>query len=151
MFRLPAVMVATRVAASASRSWCPTFLRSSVSPLPSSNLLCPPYRRALSVPVAPSSHHLHRRVDSALASIVYTETDEAPALATYSLYPVISKVCPAGCVCRPLQQFSAFQKLTRLLLSLSLSLSVVLSLSLSSSLSVVLSLSHTHTHTNVHP
>ena len=44
------------------------------------------------VPPPPSSHHKHEPLPSALGSIVYTETDEAPALATYSLYPVIAKV-----------------------------------------------------------
>jgi len=42
--------------------------------------------------VAPSSNHAHTALSNPTASIIYTETDEAPALATYSLYPVIEKV-----------------------------------------------------------
>ena len=34
----------------------------------------------------------HVVLPSAKGKIIYTETDEAPALATYSLYPVVSKV-----------------------------------------------------------
>ena len=46
----------------------------------------------VAVPDAPTSNHHHTPLPGAIASIVYTETDEAPALATYSLYPYISKV-----------------------------------------------------------
>lgn len=42
--------------------------------------------------VAPSSNHVHKPLPNAKGTIIYTETDEAPALATYSLYPVIQKV-----------------------------------------------------------
>lgn len=44
------------------------------------------------IPPPPTSHHHHTPLESAQGSIIYTETDEAPALATYSLLPVISKV-----------------------------------------------------------
>ena len=46
---------------------------------------------SVAVPDPPTSHHRHYPLPQARGSIVYTETDEAPALATYSLYPVISK------------------------------------------------------------
>jgi hypothetical protein len=39
-----------------------------------------------------SSHHKHFPLPNAKGTVIYTETDEAPALATYSLYPVVSKV-----------------------------------------------------------
>ena len=39
-----------------------------------------------------SSNHKHFPLPGAKGSVIYTETDEAPALATYSLYPVVSKV-----------------------------------------------------------
>jgi Monomeric isocitrate dehydrogenase len=39
-----------------------------------------------------SSNHKHYPLLNAKGSVIYTETDEAPALATYSLYPVVSKV-----------------------------------------------------------
>ncbi len=46
----------------------------------------------LEIPPPPTSHHPHEPLPSAKGSIIYTETDEAPALATYSLLPVIAKV-----------------------------------------------------------
>jgi hypothetical protein len=46
----------------------------------------------LGIPPPPTSHHPHEPLPSAKGSIIYTETDEAPALATYSLLPVIAKV-----------------------------------------------------------
>ena len=58
-----------------------------------------------SVPPAPTSNHQHQGVANASAQIIYTETDEAPALATYSLLPVIAKVRISLCVyhcCCPL-------------------------------------------------
>jgi isocitrate dehydrogenase len=45
----------------------------------------------LEIPPPPTSHHPHEPLPSAKGSIIYTETDEAPALATYSLLPVIAK------------------------------------------------------------
>ena len=44
------------------------------------------------VPVPPSSNHPYKKLPGASASLIYTETDEAPALATFSLLPVITKV-----------------------------------------------------------
>jgi hypothetical protein len=44
------------------------------------------------VPPPPTSHHKHIKVPNASAQIIYTETDEAPALATYSLYPAVAKI-----------------------------------------------------------
>jgi monomeric isocitrate dehydrogenase len=44
------------------------------------------------VPTPPTSNHAHKPVPNASASVIYTETDEAPALATFSLYPLVSKV-----------------------------------------------------------
>jgi len=46
----------------------------------------------LEIPAAPTSNHPHTKLDNAQASIIYTETDEAPALATYSLFPVVNKI-----------------------------------------------------------
>lgn len=46
----------------------------------------------IDIPPPPSSNHPHAPLPNAKGSIIYTETDEAPALATYSLYPLISKV-----------------------------------------------------------
>lgn len=45
-----------------------------------------------SLPEPPTSNHLHSPVPGAQGSILYTETDEAPALATYCLYPIFHKV-----------------------------------------------------------
>lgn len=59
------------------------------------SLTKPAYGRAFAtveVPPPPTSNHKHAPMPEAQGSIIYTETDEAPALATYSLYPVISKV-----------------------------------------------------------
>ena len=47
---------------------------------------------SVEVPPPPTSNHEHTPLAGAQGSIIYTETDEAPALATYSLYPVIKKV-----------------------------------------------------------
>jgi len=47
---------------------------------------------AVSVPSPPTSNHHHVNLPNAQGSIIYTETDEAPALATYSLYPVVAKI-----------------------------------------------------------
>ena len=44
------------------------------------------------IPDPPTSNHKHTALPNAAGLIIYTETDEAPALATFSLYPVISKV-----------------------------------------------------------
>ena len=46
----------------------------------------------VSIPSPPTSNHHHVNLPNAQGSIIYTETDEAPALATYSLYPVVAKI-----------------------------------------------------------
>ncbi len=46
----------------------------------------------LSVPKPPTSIHPHTPLGDAKGSLIYTETDEAPALATFSLLPILSKV-----------------------------------------------------------
>jgi hypothetical protein len=84
MFRFATVarshaVVRHRVRTSAS---CPRFLLGSALRFSSS----------VSVPSPPSSNHAHKPLPNAKGKIIYTETDEAPALATYSLYPLISKV-----------------------------------------------------------
>ena len=40
----------------------------------------------------PTSNHKHTKLENAKGSLIYTETDEAPALATFSLLPSLSKV-----------------------------------------------------------
>jgi len=50
------------------------------------------YFSAVDVPPAPTSNHSYTPLDGALGKIIYTETDEAPALATYSLFPAVSKI-----------------------------------------------------------
>lgn len=53
---------------------------------------------SVKVPLPPTSNHKYTPLPGAQGSIIYTETDEAPALATYSLYPVIAKVCVLFCL-----------------------------------------------------
>jgi hypothetical protein len=43
------------------------------------------------VPKPPTSNHPFQKVDGAQGSLIYTETDEAPALATFSLLPILAK------------------------------------------------------------
>ena len=43
------------------------------------------------VPTPPTSNHPHVPLPDARGSIIYCETDEAPALATYSLLPIFQK------------------------------------------------------------
>ena len=52
----------------------------------------PRFLSTVDVPAAPSSNHPYKKLPGASASLIYTETDEAPALATFSLLPVITKV-----------------------------------------------------------
>ena len=47
---------------------------------------------SFSTPDPPTSNHLHTPLSNAQGSILYTETDEAPALATFCLYPILRKV-----------------------------------------------------------
>lgn len=46
----------------------------------------------VTVPSPPKSNHPHVPLPNAKGTIIYTETDEAPALATFSLYPLVAKV-----------------------------------------------------------
>eukprot|EP00986_Skeletonema_menzelii_P002972 scaffold862_cov142-Skeletonema_menzelii.AAC.3 len=45
----------------------------------------------LALPDPPTSNHPHHDLPSAKGKLIYTETDEAPALATFSLLPVLTK------------------------------------------------------------
>jgi len=49
------------------------------------------YFSSVDVPDAPTSNHPHHDLPSANGSLIYTETDEAPALATFSLLPILTK------------------------------------------------------------
>ena len=91
MFRRAVVTAVTqRVAArSTSRSaaaWTPLRLSAGA------NSQRARWMSSVDVPPPPTSNHEHTPLSGAQGSIIYTETDEAPALATYSLYPVIQKV-----------------------------------------------------------
>lgn len=46
----------------------------------------------VTIPQPPTSIHPHEQLSNANGSLIYTETDEAPALATFSLLPILSKV-----------------------------------------------------------
>ena len=50
------------------------------------------FSASVDVPPAPTSNHPHTSLPGAKGMIIYTETDEAPALATYSLYPAVAKI-----------------------------------------------------------
>jgi len=45
----------------------------------------------LALPEPPTSNHPHHSLPGAKGKLIYTETDEAPALATFSLLPVLTK------------------------------------------------------------
>ena len=47
---------------------------------------------SVATPHPPTSSHEHIPLTNAKSSLIYTETDEAPALATFSLLPILSKV-----------------------------------------------------------
>jgi hypothetical protein len=73
------------------------FMASSYTAAPKQRLLvlsatAARFQSSFAVPSPPTSNHPHKPVSNASASVIYTETDEAPALATFSLYPLISKV-----------------------------------------------------------
>mmetsp|Transcript_21996 Transcript_21996/g.50160 ORF Transcript_21996/g.50160 Transcript_21996/m.50160 type:complete len:810 (-) Transcript_21996:134-2563(-) len=46
---------------------------------------------SVEIPTPPTSNHPHKEVHGAKGKIIYTECDEAPALATFSLLPIYSK------------------------------------------------------------
>lgn len=50
------------------------------------------YFSSVEIPNPPTSNHLHHDLPTASGSLIYTETDEAPALATFSLLPILTKV-----------------------------------------------------------
>lgn len=56
----------------------------------------PLWLSTLSIPPPPTSNHSHKPVPGAKGTIIYTETDEAPALATYSLYPAVAQISAAA-------------------------------------------------------
>jgi len=45
----------------------------------------------VALPEPPFSNHPHKAIPGASGQLIYTETDEAPALATFSLLPILSK------------------------------------------------------------
>ena len=71
------------------------FKRAPISLLRANNWAAPAagsrFLSSVKIPAAPTSNHPHTPLANATGSIVYTETDEAPALATFSLYPYIAK------------------------------------------------------------
>lgn len=85
----------SRTSAAASRmrlGAAPLFATASTSTTSNARLFSTAATDNLSLPEPPTSNHPHEPLVGANGSIIYTETDEAPALATYSLYPVIRKV-----------------------------------------------------------
>ena len=67
-----------------------------VAPRATTSSLTPSLSRrvfsSVEVPDPPTSHHVHHPLSNAQGTILYTETDEAPALATFCLYPILRKV-----------------------------------------------------------
>ena len=57
-----------------------------------SNFLSARYFSSVEVPNPPTSNHPNHDLPTANGSLIYTETDEAPALATFSLLPILTKV-----------------------------------------------------------
>ena len=57
-----------------------------------STFLSARYFSSVEVPNPPTSNHPHEELPNANGSLIYTETDEAPALATFSLLPILTKV-----------------------------------------------------------
>jgi len=77
------VLPGSSASSAASMAWMPL-------PPPSSAAATARFS-TVPVPDPPTSNHGHSDIPNAKGRIVYTETDEAPALATYSLYPVVRK------------------------------------------------------------
>ena len=74
-----------RLASASPKSTSLAFLSGHKKPLSASV-------RCLSSVAPPTSNHKHTPLPNPQNKILYTETDEAPALATFSLYPVVQKV-----------------------------------------------------------
>jgi isocitrate dehydrogenase len=90
IFRSAAVATFTRQP-TASRILRPASLSSQSRLFVRSNLQ-QQWFSSVDVPPAPTSNHPHDGLAGAKGTIIYTETDEAPALATYSLYPAVAKI-----------------------------------------------------------
>ena len=62
--------------------------------IPAISTACADQRSGFStaVPDPPTSNHPHKPLPGAKGFIIYTETDEAPALATFSLLPILTKI-----------------------------------------------------------
>ena len=56
------------------------------------NMIRPFSSSEVNIPSPPTSIHPHHSIPNAKGSLIYTETDEAPALATFSLLPILTKV-----------------------------------------------------------
>ena len=91
-------MIVRRAAVAAlQRTSGPNAFRSTTFPRSTTPLLATTttqrfWMSTVDVPPAPTSNHPHKPLPGAKGSIIYTETDEAPALATYSLYPAVAEV-----------------------------------------------------------
>lgn len=55
------------------------------------NRMNPTFMSTISVPSPPTSNHPHKVLPNAKGKLIYSETDEAPSLATYSLLPILTK------------------------------------------------------------
>ena len=78
-----------RAAVTAFTNQARSRANSSLQPI---SLLRRRFSASVDVPPAPTSNHPHAKLSGAKGKIIYTETDEAPALATYSLYPAVAKI-----------------------------------------------------------
>lgn len=90
MFRRAAVAAFTRQGGIRSNALRPACLHR--SHLLAGSSLSQWFSASVEVPPPPTSNHPHTALAGAKGMIIYTETDEAPALATYSLFPVVSKI-----------------------------------------------------------
>jgi len=83
------ISISTRAASSLSLPSNHTTRRSRINPATASS--CRALSSDVSMPEAPTSTHPFQPIPSANSSLIYTETDEAPALATFSLLPILTK------------------------------------------------------------